>query len=229
MMSAFTLRLAAALSAALAAAPAWAEAPPDPLPLYGQEIVFSVWRSGSEIGRHRVLFARDDGALVVRSLLDLAVKFLGVTVYRYKYAAQEIWRDGSLVRLESSVDDNGKPAAVEAKAERDKLAVTGPEGRALIDAPVLPSTHWDAQVIGADRILNTLDGKLDRIRLVPEGVETVPTGNGPRPATHYVWSGDIKAESWYDAAGHWLKLRFNGKDGTPIEYVCMRCMASAAR
>jgi hypothetical protein len=221
------LPLVTAVGAALCAAvPARADGPPDPTPLYGSEIVFSVMRKGSEIGQHRVLFTREDGALVVRSLLDLAVKFLGVTVYRYKYSAREVWRDGKLMLLESAVNDDGKAAKVEAEAEAGKIAVSGPAGRALIVPPILPSTHWDPQVIGAGRLLNTLDGKIDRIRLVPEGTDSVPVGTGSREATHYVWTGDIKAESWYDAAGHWLKLRFNGKDGTPIDYVCKRCMAA---
>jgi len=213
----------------LAPLPAAAQAPPDPLPLYGPEMVFSVWRSGSEIGRHRVLFSRDGGALIVRSMLDLAVKMLGITVYRYTYRAQEVWRDGKLVRLVSSVDDNGTPAKIEAQADQDKIDVAGPHGRFVADAPILPSTHWDAQVIGADRVINTLDGKIDQVKLVPEGAGPVATAAAPIRATHYLWTGDIKAETWYDAAGHWVKLRFNGKDGTPIDYLCVRCTAPAAK
>ncbi|HZT50929.1 MAG TPA: DUF6134 family protein, partial [Stellaceae bacterium] len=134
----FAAAFAIACTTAARAAP-----PPDPLALYGPEIVFSVWRSGSEIGQHRVLFARDGGVLVARSLLDLAVKVLGITVYRYTYRAEETWRGGRLERLRSSVDDNGTPARVEAKAEQDKLAVTGPAGDLVIGGAVLPSTHWD--------------------------------------------------------------------------------------
>lgn len=222
------LAFAAVLSAPLlSAVPVHAEGPPDPLSLYGPEMVFSVWRSGSEIGQHRVLFTRDGGALVVRSMLDLAVKMLGITVYRYKYAAQEIWRDGKLVQLDSSVNDNGTPAKIEAQAEADKIAVAGPQGKIVAEAPILPSTHWDAQVIAADRVINTLDGKIDQVKLVPEGAESVATATAPIQATHYLWTGDIKAETWYDAAGHWVKLRFKGKDGTPIEYLCVRCAAPA--
>ncbi|HUZ72881.1 MAG TPA: DUF6134 family protein [Stellaceae bacterium] len=215
------------LGAVLFASGPAAAGPPDPLPLYGHEMVFSVWRKGDKIGQHRVLFAHQDGALVVRSILDLAVKILGITVYRYDYRAQETWRNGKLVALASTVDDNGTSSKVKAAEAQGKLDVTGPDGSAVINGAILPSTHWDAQVIHADRVLNTLDGKLDHIALVPKGVEGVATNDGERQAMHYLWTGDVKAESWYDAAGHWLKLRFLGKDGTPIEYICMRCLAAA--
>ena len=61
--------------------------------------------------------------------------------------------------------------------------------------PILPSTHWNAQVIAASRVLNTLDGKIDAIKLEPVGQEFVATGAGPRPATHYRYTGDIQAET----------------------------------
>src|SRR6185437_7432588 len=122
--------------------------------------------------------------------------------------------------------DNGTQSAVQAKEENGKLAVVGPETRETVTGPILPSTHWNAQVIAAARVLNTLDGKIDPVKLVAMAVEPVATGAGPRQATHYRYTGDIHAESWYDEAGHWLKLRFPGKDGTLIDYVCVRCFAA---
>ncbi len=200
--------------------------PPDPLKLYNGDIVFSVWRSGSEIGQHRVTFATEDGALKVHSTLNLVVKLLGIAVYHYDYQSDEVWRDGVLTELNSSVNDNGTPTKVEARQVDGKLSVTGPASHETVTGAILPSTHWNPQTIEADRLLNTLDGKIDMVKLVPLGVESVPVGTGQVQATHYRYTGDIQAESWYDAAGHWVKLRFPGKDGTPIDYVCVRCGAA---
>jgi hypothetical protein len=215
----------AALAVACATGRATADPPPDPFKLYGNEMVFSVWRSGSEIGQHRVTFASENGALVVNSLFDIAVKFLGITVYRFKYQSEEVWRDGTLQRLDSTKDDNGTVGKVEAKQENGELVITGPKVHETVTLPLLPSTHWNAQVIAADRVLNTLDGTVARIKLVPVGIEAVPVGSGQRQATHYHYTGDIKAESWYDAEGHWVKLSFPGTDGTDIDYVCKSCVA----
>jgi len=202
-----------------------ADALPDPLKLYGGEMVFQVWRSGSEIGEHHVTFARDGDTLTVRSLFDIVVKLLGIPVYRYKYESEEVWHGSSLAQLTSTVDDNGTPHSVKATEQDGKLSVTGPDAHETVTGPILPSTHWNAQVIQATRVVNTLNGKIDAIKLVPQGQELVPVGNAQRQATHYAYTGDIKAESWYDAEGHWVKLRFPGTDGTLIDYVCVRCVA----
>ncbi|HXQ50776.1 MAG TPA: DUF6134 family protein [Stellaceae bacterium] len=218
-------RLVLTFLVSLAAGRAAADAPPDPFKLYGNEMVFSVWRSGAEIGQHHVTFASENGALVVKSLFDVVIRLLGVPVYRYKYQSAETWRDGKLDQLSSTVDDDGTVSKVEAKEDNGKLAIAGPKTHEVATLPLLPSTHWNAQVIAAVRLLNTLNGKVDQVKLVPVGQETVPVGAAQRQATHYHYTGDIKAESWYDAEGHWLKLNFAGTDGTLIDYVCKSCMA----
>ena len=48
-------------------------------------------------------------------------------------------------------------------------------------------------------------------------------------ATRYAYSGDLKADVWYDDAGRWVKLRFRGRDGSVIEYVCRRCQGPAVK
>jgi hypothetical protein len=219
-------RVIACLVLTLMSQPAWAaDALPDPLKLYGGEMVFQVWRSGSEIGQHRVTFARDGDTLTVRSIFDIAIKLLGITVYRYKYQSDEVWHSNTLAALTSTVDDNGTQHSVKAAAQDGKITITGPAAHETVAEPILPSTHWNAQVIDASRVINTLNGKVNDIRLVPQGQESVPVGGGQADAAHYRYSGDIQAESWYDSAGHWVKLRFPGTDGKTIDYVCVRCIA----
>ncbi|HUB97958.1 MAG TPA: DUF6134 family protein [Stellaceae bacterium] len=204
---------------------ALADPPPDPFKLYGGDIVFSVWRKGDEIGEHRVTFAHQDGGFTVRSTLKLAVKFLGIVVYRFNYESNEVWRDGMLASLDASQDDNGTVSKVTARRTGDTLDVTGPKGHETVTGAILPSTHWNPQTIAADQLLNTLDGTISKVKLMSQGTESVPVGAGRVQATHYLYTGDIKAESWYDAAGHWVKLRFPGKDGSEIDYVCVACGA----
>ena len=54
-------------------------------------------------------------------------------------------------------------------------------------------------------------------------LENVVTEIGRIPATRFAYSGDLQNEVWYDDAGRWVKMRFKGRDGSTIEYVCRRC------
>ena len=43
-------------------------------------------------------------------------------------------------------------------------------------------------------------------------------------ATRYRYSGELEqTEVWYDDEGRWLRLRFPGGDGLPIDFICRRC------
>jgi geranylgeranyl diphosphate synthase type II len=58
--------------------------------------------------------------------------------------------------------------------------------------------------------------------------EYVATERGQVPATYYRYTGDLLAELWYDDDGRWVKMRFKGRDGSMIEYVCRRCQGPDA-
>jgi hypothetical protein len=193
--------------------------------LYGKQIVFSVWRSGSEIGRHIVDFARDGNTLRVESRLALVVRLVGIPVFRYDYDAKEDWQKGALAGLAVKINNDGSPIVIDAKRAGDKIDVVGTNGTFLIPDATMPTTHWDMRILKETEVLNTTSGKLDHVDVVKGEVEQVATANGKIEATHYTYTGDIQAEVWYDAEGHWVKLRFLGKDGTPVEYVCEVCTA----
>ena len=58
-----------------------------------------------------------------------------------------------------------------------------------------------------------------------QGLDTVSTRNGSLRARHYLYSGDLNGEIWYDEDGRWVKLRFRAKDGSMIDYICRQCQA----
>lgn len=195
----------------------------DPLRLYGTAAEFEVRRNGTPIGSHRITFARRDGALIVNAEFHIAITFLGLTVYRYTYESEEVWRDGCLRSVEARIDDDGKRWSIAARGQGGALSVSGPEGRFVIDRAVFPTNHWNADVVRTNAVFNTLTGRLNRVTIERVATETVPSGTGPRRATHYRFSGELETEIWYDADGRWVKMRFKGTDGTPIDYVCQRC------
>ena len=99
----------AVITAALlvAASPANAQTlPPD-----GQ-VEYAIMRSGDQIGSHRLVFRRDGERLTVDISLNVQVRVLGITAYRFTQSATETWRGGRLVSLDSSGNDDGTPYAV---------------------------------------------------------------------------------------------------------------------
>ena len=195
----------------------------DPLDRYGTGILFDVLRDGNPVGFHRVTFARDAEGLAVTTRFEIKVDFLFFTAYRYSYQSKARWQSDQLVSLDVQVDDDGAKANLRALRGKDGLAVERAETRYTIGQSIYPTNHWHPGVIGEVRVLNTLTGRINDVTIRPGGSEPVTTEVGNIMATRFVYTGDLENEVWYDDEGRWVKMRFLGRDGSTIEYVCRRC------
>ena len=194
------------------------------LQLYDGGIDFDVVREGEKIGTHKVRFDRDANGWNVRSVVDLEVRFLAFFVFRYRYEADALWVNGELQRLRTDVIDDGERSSMLATRSGDRMQIRFKDQAYTTEAPIIPTNHWNADVLGQKRVLNTITGNVNDVMLVAKGREPIPTERGDVVANRYNYTGDlVDTEVWYDDAGRWVKLRFLGRDGTPIEYACRRC------
>ena len=200
----------------------------NPPRLYGDGIDFDVIRKGETIGAHEVRFEHDANGWNVRSLFELEVRFLAFFAFRYRYEADARWVKGELHRLRTNTNDDGERFSMLVTRSGDRMQIHLKEKTYSTEAPIIPTNHWNADVLGQKRVLNTLTGNVNNVTLVAKGREAIPTERGDVVATRYTYTGDlVDTEVWYDDAGRWVKLRFMGRDGTPIEYACRRCQGDA--
>lgn len=197
--------------------------PIDPIRLYGEEIVFDVLRKGEKVGSHVVRFGRFDDGVSVHASLKIAVRFLGFSLYDFKYDSRSTWRGPRMLELDVNVDDNGSVRNISASASGDNLKVTSPGAEFVAPAQLLPTDHWNPLVLSSSRVLNTITGRLNRVSIDYVGEDLVDTEQGPRLARHYRYTGELETEVWYDLEGRWIKMAFVTKDGSRIEYFCRRC------
>lgn len=191
--------------------------------LYNDHIGFDVFRNDTMVGAHNVMLRDDPQGMLVEIDLAMEIRFLGLLVYNYQYESLSLWRDGHLERIEARVDDDGELSTVNAVRESDRMVIETDQERYVALYPIYPTDHWNIGVLQSDQVLNTLTGKVNNVVIEEQGREWIETEKGTVEATHYVYSGDIAAEVWYDDSGRWVGLRFTAPDGSEIEYRCRRC------
>ncbi len=194
--------------------------------LYGDSIAFDVYRDGTLVGEQTVRFSDQGDDLAVDINFNLTVKALYITFYKMSYSSKSLWQDGKLVSLTARTDRNGDQTAVNATAKGSKLLGDGPAGEFSAPLGIYPTDHWNAGVIGSTQLVNTINGRVNDIRLVAGGLEKIMTNRGAVEAMHYKYEGEIKNEVWYDAAGRWVHMSFFGDDGSLIEFRCRQCIPS---
>jgi hypothetical protein len=197
-------------------------APIDPVALYGDEHRFRVLRDGATVGRHVVRFAAVENGWSVEARLELRVAFLGLTLYRLDYRSLALWDAGGLRSLAVEVAENGDETIIAARRDGGGLIVSGPSGEARASL-LFPTDHWHPGVREESQVLNTLNGDIAAVTIQPGAWQTLSTVGGRIVARPYVYSGDVSTTVWYDRVGRWVGMRFAGRDGSTIEYVCETC------
>jgi len=195
----------------------------DPITLYGDEVVYDIYRRGKQIGRHSVKFSRDAGGdLTVRATMHLQVNVLFLT-YTVDYSSMEIWRGKQVVSMAAIANNNGRVTKTSARLEDGVFRI---EGRANVDATgwVFPTNHWNRGQVENSVLLNTLNSRVVDVSITNLGFAPTQVGDAIVEAEHFVYTGGLRdVESWYDRDGRWVKMRFKAKDGSHIEYVCRNC------
>ena len=222
-----TLLLSAMLS--LSSAAASLEPQLAPIALYGKEILFDVERAGKTVGYHRTVFKVTDGELSVRNTFHVEIKIFFINAFRFHYDSHAVWTRGQLRELNVTVDDDGTAFSLNAKSNGIDMQIESGNGSFQVKDNLFPTNHWNANVLGQTRVLNTLTGHINQVRIDAAGQELIMTENGYVMATKYRYSGELENEAWYDGAGRWVKLAFKGRDGTPITYKCRRCQGGEPR
>jgi hypothetical protein len=217
------LLFAAAIASASTAA-AMPGVPPD------GAMVFSVRKSGSEVGTHRITFAERDGALVVETDSKLQLRLAFVTVYRYVQRTREIWRDGVLVGIESDIDDNGTPFRLRGVAKDGVLRLDGHQETHAVPVGIKPLSYWNVAVMRAPRGFDVQWGSLADLAVESRGAETRQVAGKPVEARRYAMRGYeirkgerqkqpwLNLDAWYDREDRLVGLAFHYR-GFDFDYI----------
>jgi hypothetical protein len=199
--------------AAFVAAPWGAKAEPQVTTLN-----FVVTRDGAQIGTCEVRLQRDGAETSAHTATHIAVKFAGITLYRFDQIEKERWRDGRLLQMIAETNDDGTSHSVVAARRDDAISVTA-DGRMLkLDPTVIPATFWNEDLTRRTTALNPNDGTLMRFSVESHGEGLVLIAGRRETARHYSIKGRFSQDVWYDADGRLVKVQLLGSDGSTIQY-----------
>lgn len=169
------------------------------------DAAFDIIRKGDRIGFHAVnVEETGDGGFRVETRIEMKVKLGPVPVFRYKHISTELWRDGSLVSLESTTDNNGKEERLDVRREGDGLLIDGTRYKGEGPADAVPSSYWNKAIVSTRTLLDTQNGRLIDVTVANLGQTSSPTG---AKAEQHRLSGSVDLNLWYDGP-RWVGADF---------------------
>ncbi len=192
--------LGSAAAAGSFGAPALADAP--------ARRVFRIRRAGDDIGRHILSARQTRTGFEIEIDIDIAVKVLGFTAYRYTLTNREVWEAGRLVQLDSEANDDGDRHRLSIRRGSDRLEIdgTGFSGTAPLEAAT--TSYYVPDFLDRRPWISTQSGK-------PLSVSVEPLdASGKRP---FKVTGELETRLVYDRRDEWVGSEFDA-GGEPAAY-----------
>jgi hypothetical protein len=191
-------------------------------PAAKQSLNFTVYRDDAPIGYHKFNFRPKGGKLEVEIDVDLEIKLMFVTAFKFTHVASEVWENGQLVRMESETDDDGDPYKVKVRRLGHGMLVEVNGERKLAPGDILPSNLWNRAILTEDKILHPIMGRVLPLKVTPLGIRDIEMGSGNSISADGFkidGGGVFQRELWYSPDGRLVEVGFDApKDGSRIMY-----------
>lgn len=171
-----------------------------------------------DIGSYTNVVDRAGDDTSVQTELKIAVKAVGIVVYRQEARRTEHWRNDRLVSFQGVTVTNGDTLEVRGEARDGGFAITTPAGTVMAPGNVHPSNPWSPMVLNTDYMMSTKNGRLIHVR-VSGGEEEAVALNGNTMRLHqYEIVGDKRQLVWLDNRGTPVAFRTE-ENGSLIDFV----------
>lgn len=183
--------------------------------------VFEVSRDGKPIGTQTIEIKQDGDTVTATTESTVAVKMLGVVVYRMHQVLTETYRGRQLVALHAETKDPDGLRVGDITRDGDRW--TGRLGKQRRDfvCDCITSTMWQAAALRGPQIIEASQARLRAITVEDKGTETLDLPEGEVVTRHLAVKGEIERDVWYDPTGNLVAAEQVGSDGSLIRQTLM--------
>jgi hypothetical protein len=179
------------------------------------------------IGTYSNTVSQNGDAVHVRTDLHIAVKVVGIALFRQDATRDEEWQNQRLVGFQSETDDNGTKIAVTGKADTTGFVIRSTSNGTLTAPPqVHPSNPWAPFVLETDTMMSTKTGRVSAVSVKDAGEITLKLDGRTTHVHQWFVDDDKRQVVWIDDRGVVVAFQTQ-EDGKAINFVLKNQTASA--
>ncbi|MFC0407598.1 DUF6134 family protein [Roseomonas elaeocarpi] len=166
---------------------------------------WNILREDKTVGTHKVTYTENGAQRMIRTEIEIAIRFLSFTVFRFAHDYTESWEGDRLLGFRSLSERQSRAGHCLIRREGAGLLLAeGDNAPMPLPGDAAPLSWWNPAVLSRP-LLDTVSGHL---------VEQRPVRSG----NSWKLPGKPFTEATYDAAGRWIGFTTVGDDGVPVHY-----------
>ena len=182
---------------------------------------YELFRNNKSIGYHKYDFMRKNDFLTIKSEVKFKITKLGVDLYKYFAASEEIYKDNEFYKFSSKTNQNKKEKYVNISVNpTDKdLIIDGNSYKGKASKDAIVGTWWNHEIVKANAQISAISGRIIEQKVTFVGKEKVRIGDKTFNTLRFNFkssdetlpdSKKLNTDIWYDEKTYlWVKAAFD--------------------
>ena len=120
---------------------------------------YDVIRKNKVIGSIETTFNNKDLILEITTVVDIEVKVLFVTAYKFYQTSKETWMDNEFIKIDGYADfEDEREYFIKGEDVDNIFLASGMDGELKLDKSILPLNYWNKEILKQNKIFDTQKG-----------------------------------------------------------------------
>jgi len=193
------------------------------------EVSFDIIRKNKNIGSLITTFNKEDDKLEVRTILDIKVKVLLITAYKFFQDTTETWINGEFVKIEGYTDfEDEREYYIKGNDIDKNFIASGMDGELVLSNKIIPLNYWNKKILEEKEVFDTQKGIVRKITVKKLENEIINMNNKKIETEKYIMNASRSPKDkgpfpqytlWYKN-DELIKFEFiNPKDNKKIQTI----------
>ena len=186
-----------------------------------QNITKNLIRNDKSIGYHKYDFQRVNDTLTIKSEVKFKITKLGVDLYKYFAASEEVYKNNEFFKFSSKTNQNKKEKYVNISIDDTKkdLIIDGSSYKGNASKDAIVGTWWNHEIVKANAQISAISGRIIDQTVTFVGKEIIKIGDNTFNTLRFNFkssdktlpdSKKLNTDIWYDEKTYlWVKAAFD--------------------
>jgi len=193
------------------------------------EVNFDLIRKNKVIGNLTTKFIKENENLILHSVLDIEVKVLFLSAYKFFQETKETWSNGNFIAIDGFTDfEDDREYKIDGKDVNGMFIATGMDGLIETDENIVPLNYWNKSMLNENEVFDTQKGIVREITVQKLKNEKIKINKSKYETEKFIFNASINPKDlgpfpeytlWYHN-DELLKMEFqNPKDKKTITMI----------